>query len=209
MAVKKMHFRVVSLLLALILLLQVPAVAGNEDGIEEHDCKQYEVPYDDVRADSCKENGWEGGSYCSFCNRELTAPKKVTANLDDPNVHVELKIEEAYDPSCTEPGATEGMYCAFCGYRLVEQEVIQANGHEWEVFEAAVEPTCTEAGWTAHRKCTVCDLEEERKEVPAKGHTSETDEAVEATCTETGRAEGTHCTVRRTMMVDKEVVDAK
>ena len=72
-----------------------------------------------------------------------------------------------------------------------------------------MEPTCTETGLTEGKHCTVCgEVLTAQEEVPALGHTEETDAAVEPTCTETGLTEGKHCTVCGEVLTAQEEVPA-
>ena len=63
MNMKNLHARIVSFLLVLILLMQVPAMASNEDSIdvEDHVCAEHAVPCKNVPA-TCINPGHTGGT---------------------------------------------------------------------------------------------------------------------------------------------------
>lgn len=61
--------------------------------------------------------------------------------------HTEV-IDPAVEPSCTEPGLTEGSRCSVCGEILVQQETIEAPGHDWEEATFFRPKTCRRCGVT-------------------------------------------------------------
>ncbi|MBQ1679205.1 MAG: InlB B-repeat-containing protein, partial [Oscillospiraceae bacterium] len=98
--------------------------------------------------------------------------------------HVEV-TDAAVEPTCTETGLTEGKHCSRCGAVFVEQEVIEALGHDYEAV--VTEPTCTEGGFTTYT-CSRCGDSYVDDETEALGHEwSDWSVPVEPTCT----AEGT------------------
>lgn len=44
-------------------------------------------------------------------------------------------IDNAIDATCTETGLTEGSHCSICNTVIVEQEVVPAKGHKYEIWE--------------------------------------------------------------------------
>ena len=77
------------------------------------------------------------------------------------------------------------------------------------IYEDRIDATCTEAGHTAGDYCDGCNTWLSGEVIPAKGHTSVTDNAVEPTCTETGLTEGSHCSVCEEILKEQEVIPAK
>jgi len=122
----------------------------------------------------------------------------------EPTGHT-VVVDEAIEPTCTDTGLTEGSYCLRCKEVLVEQQVINALGHEYE--STVTTPTCTEQGYTTYT-CKVCTHSYVENYVDAKGHTVVTDKAEDATCTETGLTEGSHCSVCDAVIVAQQVINA-
>ena len=77
-----------------------------------------------------------------------------------PDYHIENTIP-GYAATCTEAGLTDGKQCSVCGKVTVEQEVIEAAGHNLTVVVTpAVEATCIAEGTTAVMGCANCDYTE-------------------------------------------------
>ena len=78
--------------------------------------------------------------------------KPIQLNFVDTNLLIPLKhtivTDKAVDPTCTETGLTEGKHCEECGEVHVEQEVIDALGHDYVATEVndTVKYTCSECG---------------------------------------------------------------
>ena len=95
---------------------------------------------------------------------------------------------------CTEAGS-ESIHCSICDAVKEDSErEIQAKGHSWDEGKVTTEATCTATGEKTYT-CTVCGTTR-TEEIPAKGHTWNTDYTVdkEATCTEAG-SESIHCSI--------------
>ena len=90
----------------------------------------------------------------------------------------------AVDPTCTTAGKTVGKKCSGCGTVTVQQEDIEALGHDEQTVEAKA-PTCTEVGWDAHVVCSRCDYST-KVEKAALGHDEVEHDAKTPTCTEIG-----------------------
>ena len=64
-------------------------------------------------------------------------------------------IDNAVSATCTTDGLTEGKHCSLCGYKIVEQEVIEALGHDLE-YHGDIEATYENNGATAYYSCKRC-----------------------------------------------------
>jgi hypothetical protein len=125
-----------------------------EDGTETARCERCDVT--DTRVDV---NSSLGHNY----NAEVTAPDCINdgyttyicsecgdyyvADLVDATGHTEATDEEVA-PTCTETGLTEGKHCSVCYVVIVAQEVVPANGHNYD--SVVTNPTCEEQGYTTH-----------------------------------------------------------
>ena len=125
-----------------------------EDGTETARCERCNVT--DTRVDV---NSSLGHNY----NAEVTAPDCINdgyttyicskcgyyyvADLVDATGHTEA-VDEATAPTCTETGLTEGKHCSVCYVVIVAQEVVPANGHNYD--SVVTNPTCEEQGYTTH-----------------------------------------------------------
>ena len=90
----------------------------------------------------------------------------------------------AVKPTCTTAGKTVGEKCSGCGTVTVQQEDIEALGHDEQTVEAKA-PTCTETGWDAYVTCSRCDYST-KVEKAALGHDEVEHDAKAPTCTEIG-----------------------
>ncbi len=113
------------------------------------------------------------------------------------NGHTET-VDAAVAPTCTETGLTEGKHCTVCGAVTVEQEVVDALGHDYagtakdngdgthsylckngcgtygnsgshEYTSVVTAPTCTEQGYTTHT-CSECGSAYKDTYVEPHGH---------------------------------------
>ncbi len=148
-----------------------------------------------VTEPTCTEQGYT--TYTCHCN------DSYIDNYVEALGHIEV-VDNAVAPTCTETGLTEGKHCSVCNEVLVAQEVVEANGHDYD--SVVTEPTCTEQGYTTYT-CHCSDSYIDNY-VGALGHTEVIDNAVAPTCTETGLTEGKHCSVSNEVLVGQEVVEA-
>ncbi len=98
---------------------------------------------------TCTEEGVE--KFTCFCGESYTK----TILMKEHNIVVDDEVEA----TCTEAGFTKGEHCSLCGEVFLEQEKIDALGHEFGEWICIKEPTFTEAGIRT-RKCEYCDVEE-------------------------------------------------
>lgn len=158
----------------------------------------HNLTHHEAKAATCTAIGWEEYDTCSRC--DYTTYKEIAAKG-----HTEV-IDKAIAPTCTKTGLTEGKHCSVCNEVLVEQEIVNALGHELTHHEAKV-VMCTEIGWEAYDTCSRCDYTT-YKEIAAKGHTEVLDKAIAPTCTKTGLTEGKHCSECNEVFVEQKVVAA-
>lgn len=72
----------------------------------------------------------------------------------DPSNHENVVTLEAVEATCTTTGLTEGSKCEACGTTIVEQEVIEALGHDYQVTSSTDATCCVEG--TVTSTCTRC-----------------------------------------------------
>ena len=156
----------------------------------------------DAKAATCTECGWDAYTICNDCD-VVTVGSNATIPA----------AGHSWDDGAvtTEPGygitGKRTFTCKACGETKIED--IAALEHHMKDVEGKA-PTCTEGGWTAYQICedTDCNLIQNRKKLPAKGHTEVVDEAVAATCTTDGKTEGKHCSVCGEVIVAQTVISA-
>lgn len=91
-----------------------------------------------------------------------------------------------------------------------EVATVTVTEHQWgSEYRIDIEPTCLLDGQKAIF-CEKCSKKQDSSEItiPAKGHTSVTDEAVASTCTTDGKTEGSHCSVCGEVIKKQEDVQA-
>ena len=95
-------------------------------------------------------------------------------------------VDDAVDAGCESDGLTEGSHCETCEYVIVEQEVVEALGHDMGEWFEVTPAACMEDG-LEQRDCSRCD-HSDTNVLPALGHTEETElvGAVEAGCESAG-----------------------
>ncbi|MDO5324346.1 MAG: hypothetical protein Q4G06_10020 [Clostridia bacterium] len=128
--------------------------------------------------------------------------------------HDKTAVDAAVAATCTATGLTEGEHCTICGKVIVEQQTVNAKGHEFKTYTYNGDASCTEDG-TETARCVRygtggCKETRTRTAVGTmKKHSEVIDAAVAATCTETGLTEGKHCSVCNEVLVAQQTVDAK
>ena len=81
------------------------------------------------------------------------------------------EVIEGKEATCTEDGLTEGKKCSVCNEVLVEQEIVEATGHEYGDWKVTKEPTYTQVG-TREKECTHCG-DKITEDVPVKADPNE------------------------------------
>ena len=119
--------------------------------------------------------------------------------------HTEVTVK-ATAPTCTKSGKTEGKKCSICGKITVEQETVEALGHELGEYKITKKPTCTAKGEET-AKCTRCSYTKSR-DAERLPHTEVNVKAVAPTCTKSGKTEGKKCSVCNKITVEQETVEA-
>ncbi len=132
---------------------------------------------------TCTEKGLTEGKKCSVCQVILLAQQEVDATGHDhvsyttpatcikagkttytchcgdtysqtiPKVSHTQAIKEGVAPTCTKTGLSQGKYCSVCQEILVEQEILNALGHNYT--SQTVQATCTIQGHVKHT-CKTC-----------------------------------------------------
>ncbi|GEM_PF-6407945 len=78
------------------------------------------------------------------------------------------------------------------------------------VVDKGYAATCLDEGKTDGSHCKICNtILEEKKTIPANGHTPVTDKGYAATCTEVGLTDGSHCKVCNTVLTEQQTIPAK
>ena len=109
--------------------------------------------------------------------------------------HSNISVNQFVEPYCTTTGLTEGNHCAYCGEILLEQNVINALGHD-VVIDSAVVPGCLIDGASEGSHCARCyEILEARHPIPYTGHSPVLMPAINPDCTHAGRTAGSYCSV--------------
>ena len=94
-------------------------------------------------------------------------------------------IDEATEAGCTEAGLTEGSHCVRCLLTLVEQQIVPAQGHQWDEGVVTAEPTEQSTGIRIYT-CERCSATK-TEVIPALEHVHAYSGMITApTCTEQG-----------------------
>ena len=163
----------------------VPALGHNMSG------------YKITKAPTCTAQGEETAT-CSRCNKTETQSVARVA-------HKEVSVK-AIAPTCTKQGKTAGKKCSVCGRVTVEQESVEALGHELGEYKITKEPTCTAKGEKT-AKCIRC-THTETVDIAKTAHTEVTVKATAPTCTKQGKTAGKKCSVCDKVTVEQESVEA-
>lgn len=146
------------------------------------------------------------GTEAQWNNYGLTADDinhaTVYCNYDPNHMH-DYVAQIVTAATCTEDGKQK-MTCKICGDTY--EEVIPAQGHNWNEGKIIKEATCTEDG-EREFTCTRCQKTRIEK-IEATGHVEMTDVAVEPTCEIPGRTEGKHCSVCNVVLKEAKEIPA-
>ena len=140
----------------------------------------------DVKAATCKEEGYTGDVICKHCERTLTKGSKVAKT--DHVASSTLKNKKA--STCKEEGYSGDLVCKHCdtvietGTKLTKVEHVKGDE-----LKNKKEATCKEAGWTGDKTCKNCDtIMENGEPIPKLDHENDTElkNRKEATCSVAG-----------------------
>lgn len=104
---------------------------------------------------TCDDAGVKEHWHCLVCDGDFEADgiTQIDTLVIPAKGHTQ-ETSDAVVPTCIETGLSQGTYCSICGEVLIEQEVIDALGHEWgewrTVSEAQVGIPGAEARVCAH-----------------------------------------------------------
>lgn len=128
----------------------------------------------------------------------------------DPSNHENVVTLEAVEATCTTTGLTEGSKCEACGTTIVEQEVIEALGHDYQVTSSTDATCCVEG--TVTSTCTRCkDTKVETGVLDPTNHAdygTKVEHAKEATRGEDGYTGDTVCNGCGATITKGEVIPA-
>ncbi len=79
--------------------------------------------------------------------------QKCGAAISEACAHDEI-VDPAVAAGCKTDGLTQGSHCGLCGEILVEQQVVKATGHKYQMINR-VAPTCESAGKSTYA-CSKC-----------------------------------------------------
>ncbi len=130
------------------------------------------------KAPTCTEDGKELDYKCVNCD-DVKLGETIPATGHDE------EIIQGKEPTCTDTGLTEGKKCATCGETTVEQETVDALGHDY--VDVVTAPTCTAQGYTTHT-CSRCDdsYVDTYTAIESNNHNYTSKETVNPTCTTVG-----------------------
>ena len=158
-----------------------------------HDLGEYKI----TKKPTCTAKGEETAK-CTRCSYTKTQDVERIP-------HTEVTVK-AVAPTCTKSGKTEGKKCSVCNKITVEQETVEALGHELGEYKITKEPTCTAKG-EKEAKCIRCSYNK-TEDISKAAHEEVTVEAVAPTCTKSGKTEGKKCSVCDKVTVAQETVKA-
>ena len=158
-----------------------------------HELGEYEI----TKEATCTAKG-EKTAKCIRCTYTKTADVAKAS-------HKEVTVK-AVAPTCTKQGKTAGKKCSVCDKITVEQESVEALGHELGEYEITKEATCTAKGEKT-AKCIRCTYTK-TADVAKLSHIETTLKAVKPTCTKTGKTKGSKCTLCNKVIVAQESIPA-
>ena len=122
---------------------------------------------------------------CSVCGTTGTETFEY-GEVDSSNHIGDTYVRDYREPTCYYEGYSGNIYCSSCKKIISAGTPIPMTEHSYGEWAEITVPTCTEPGEEA-RICSVCGKEEKR-EIPATGHTLSEDweQTIAPTCTESG-----------------------
>lgn len=128
----------------------------------------------------------------------------------DPSNHENVVTDPAVAADCVTTGLTEGSHCEACGETIVEQKVIEALGHDYQVTSSTDATCCVEG--TVTSTCTRCkDTKVETGVLDPTNHAdygTKVEHAKEATRGEDGYTGDTVCNGCGATITKGEVIPA-
>lgn len=128
----------------------------------------------------------------------------------DPSNHENVVTDAAVAADCVTTGLTEGSHCEACGETIVEQKVIEALGHDYQVTSSTDATCCVEG--TVTSTCTRCkDTKVETGVLDPTNHAdygTKVEHAKEATRGEDGYTGDTVCNGCGATITKGEVIPA-
>lgn len=128
----------------------------------------------------------------------------------DPSNHENVVTDAAVAAGCETTGLTEGSHCEACGTPIVEQKVIEALGHDYQVTSSTDATCCVEG--TVTSTCTRCkDTKVETGVLDPTNHAdygTKVEHAKEATRGEDGYTGDTVCNGCGATITKGEVIPA-
>ena len=129
-----------------------------------------------ILAPTCTQGGYT--TYTCACG------DSYVTDYTNANGHVSV-VNPPVDATCTTDGLSVGWYCVICNLVLVNQSVIPATGHSWNMGVVTLEPTEDAEGLRVYT-CMTCGVTSE-KSIAKLPHSHKHTAIVTApTCTERG-----------------------
>ena len=152
---------------------------GKEEYKEINKIPHTPKEYDKLDSD-CTHEGHIGGTYCSFCNTELSEKTKI-----DKSAHTFTDYETTIEATCTHIGQQKRT-CTVCG--IEEYQEIPLKNHTPVPYEE-IEATCTHEGRIGGTYCSECLKELTPYTTLAKAnHTyGDYETTIEQSCTHIGQ----------------------
>ena len=118
--------KAITIIFIAIMIFSLVACKSNDN--HTHQFEEWQIS----KNPTCTEDGMKV-RYCS-CG-EMQSQNIPTLG------HTEV-IDKEVEPTCTKTGLTQGKHCSVCDEILVNQQVIDATGHEWGMGTCITPPAC-------------------------------------------------------------------
>ncbi len=149
-----------------------------------------------VEPSDCMHPGHEAGKWCDDCRKGFDGLESIPGEHELPPApeHIERKQPYPPVPKCEEADSVLYYRCTRCSRSVVVEAKAAIEPHTPTVKLEGIPATCTETGFTPQTACMYCSMiMQERKEIPALGHTMVPEKGEPATCTEPGHKDGEIC----------------